>query len=134
MIWQETLITRLVDRIENHHLLTDMEPYRQRLEVAAIETPANAAVLASMHRNLWQLWQTGFTSHSSIIDDSVRKEFREGVIDNLAKDLESKVSPALFKGTSVLHNYWILLAGIHQYEIRRDHPPEAAPDEPSRRK
>ena len=60
MNWQDTLVARLADRINNAGLLTDLEPYRQKLELAAVENPASQAALEADMYRLWQLWHQGF--------------------------------------------------------------------------
>ncbi len=125
MDWQQLLVTRLVNRIEHHALLSDLEPYRQQLELAAIENPVDRFALESAMYRLWQTWHQGFDRHAAVLDDAVRTHLTETDIAALGEKLVAAVPVALFGRQSPARYAWVILTGVLRYQIQGETP--AAP-------
>lgn len=122
MDWQQSLITRLVDRIEHHALLSDLEPYRELLELAAIENPVDRFALEAAMYQLWQSWHQGFDAHAAVLDDDIRKHVAAADIATLTEKLVAAVPPALFGRQSPARYSWVIVSALLRYEIELDTP------------
>lgn len=122
MNWQESLVARLADRINNAGLLTDLEPYRQKLELAAVENPVSRAALEADMYSLWQLWQQGFTRHAAVLDEQIRKNFTGDDVTALSEKLAAAVPTARFGTNAPARVAWVILNGIQRYEIAGETP------------
>ncbi len=122
MNWQDTLVERLADRINNAGLLADLEPYRQKLELAAVENPASRAALEADMYRLWQLWHQGFDRHASVINEQIRKNFTMQDVDALGEKLAAAVPATSFGTNAPARVAWVILNGIQRYDIAGEAP------------
>lgn len=117
MTWQQSLVARMVDRIEHHGLLNDLEPYRMQLEFAATENPVDQRAAQSTMYMLWQLWHQGFAAHVGIVDDNTRKRWTTQDITTLTTMLVAALPASAFGAQPPARYAWVIFDAIQRYEI-----------------